>query len=188
MTTLTPLEIDGAWLLEPSRHADERGWFEEWFKKSFTVRVTGYFFEPVQANISKSSSGVIRGIHYSTAPNGQGKLVTVMNGAINDYVVDLSPSSPTYGKWVTRELTAENGLAMLIGPHMGHAFQALSDDTVVSYLVTAEYDPVSEKAISPYCPQIGIQWHPSLPAMVSEKDRMAPTLEEQQLADELPLQ
>jgi len=75
---------------------------------------------------------------------------------------------------------------MLIGPHMGHAFQALTDDTVVSYLVTAEFDPQSEKGISPFCPEIGIEWDGALPRLVSDKDVAAPTLSQQAAAGQLP--
>jgi dTDP-4-dehydrorhamnose 3,5-epimerase len=173
---VTPLAIDGAWLVEPIRHADDRGWFQEWFKRSAIHEKTGYQFEPVQSNISKSAAGVIRGIHFSIAPRGQGKLVTVMAGEIDDYVVDINPGSSTFGKWVRERLTADNGRSMLIGPHMGHAFQALTDDTVVSYLVTAEFDPITETGISPFCPEVNIEWDNGLPKLASTKDRDAPTL------------
>lgn len=173
---VTPLALDGAWLVEPTRHADDRGWFQEWFKRSAIQEKTGYEFEPVQSNISKSAAGVIRGIHFSTAPRGQGKLVTVMSGEIDDYVVDIDPSSSTFGKWVRERLTADNGRSMLIGPHMGHAFQALTDDTVVSYLVTAEFDPIAEQGITPFCPRIGITWNNALPAVTSYKDKSSPNL------------
>lgn len=174
---VAPLAIDGAWLVEPTRHADDRGWFQEWFKQSAIHEKTGYQFEPVQSNISKSAAGVIRGIHFSTAPRGQGKLVTVMAGEIDDYVVDINPGSSTFGKWVRERLTSDNGRSMLIGPHMGHAFQALTDDTVVSYLVTAEFDPITEKGISPFCPEVNIEWDKSLPPLVSDKDRESPHLD-----------
>lgn len=173
---VTPLAIDGAWLVEPTRHADDRGWFQEWFKQSAIHAKTGYQFVPVQTNISKSAAGVIRGIHFSTAPRGQGKLVTVMAGEIDDYVVDINPGSSTFGKWVRERLTADNGRSMLIGPHMGHAFQALTDNTVVSYLVTAEFDPISETGITPFCPKIGIVWNESLPALTSDRDKLLPNL------------
>jgi dTDP-4-dehydrorhamnose 3,5-epimerase len=184
--SVTSLAVKGAWLVEPKRHADDRGWFQEWFKQSAVREATGYLFEPVQTNISKSAAGVIRGIHYSIAARGQGKLVTVMSGAIDDYVIDINPSSSTFGTWVRERLTADNGRAMLIGPHMGHAFQALTDDTVVSYLVTAEFDPQSEKGISPFCPEIGIEWDEALPRLVSDKDVAAPTLGQQAAAGQLP--
>jgi dTDP-4-dehydrorhamnose 3,5-epimerase len=184
--SVTPLAVNGAWIVEPRRHADDRGWFQEWFKQSAVREATGYLFEPVQTNISKSAAGVIRGIHYSTAARGQGKLVTVMVGAIDDYVVDIDPSSSTFGSWARERLTADNGRVMLIGPHMGHAFQALTDDTIVSYLVTAEFDPESERGISPFCPEVGIKWDEALPRLVSGKDASAPTLGQQAAAGQLP--
>ena len=139
-----PLDISGAWLINGHRFADERGWFQEWFKYSALFDATGVQFAPVQANISRSAAGVIRGIHYSTAEHGQGKLVTVMAGEVDDYVIDLRPGSPTFGQWRRVRLSSDNGNALLLDPHLGHAFQARTDDTVVSYLVTAEFDPEAE--------------------------------------------
>ena len=95
---IEPLSIAGAWRISGRRFADDRGWFQEWFKRSALLEATGYDFAPVQTNISRSAANVVRGIHYSTAPNGQGKLVTVMNGEVDDYVIDLDPASPTFGR------------------------------------------------------------------------------------------
>lgn len=173
---VTQLDIAGAWHIKGNRIADDRGFFQEWYKFSALAEATGVVFNPVQANISRSSAGVIRGIHYSIASAGQGKLVTVMSGAIDDYVIDIRPSSPTFGQWRRVHLSSENGDALLIDPHLGHAFQALMPDTVVSYLVSAEFDPHQEKAITPFCPSLNIEWDIKSPAIVSEKDQRAQTL------------
>ena len=184
---LETLDVPGAWLLSSKKFEDDRGWFQEWFKHSHFTQQIGYNFVPVQANISYSGAGTIRGIHYSTATEGQGKLVTVMHGEIDDYAIDLNPSSPTFGKWSRVRLTSDNRRSLLLGPHMGHAFQALVPNTVVSYLVTAEFNPDAEKGITPFCPTIGIEWSTSCPPVVSPKDIEAPDLPTQQNAGNLPV-
>lgn len=183
---LTPLSVSGGWLIQGRRFADERGWFQEWFKHSALLEAIGYDFTPVQTNISKSAKHVVRGIHYSIAPLGQGKLVTVMYGEIDDYVIDINPTSSNFGKWERVRLSSETGDAVLLAPHMGHAFQALRDDTIVSYLVTAEFDPDSEKGISPLCPTVGIDWAGDVDNLLSPKDFAAPTLLQQRDAGLLP--
>lgn len=182
----TDTGIAGSWLLSPVRYADDRGWFQEWFRRSAVAEVCGYDFAPVQANISHSRRGTIRGIHYSIAPEGQAKLVTVLAGEIDDYVVDIRPQSPTFGRWVRRRLSAENGAAMLISAHLGHAFHALVDGTVVAYLVSAEYNPTAEHAITPFCAHLGIDWPDAGDHVVTDKDRNAPDLHAQRDAGRLP--
>lgn len=181
-----PLSISGAWRISGHRFTDDRGWFQEWFKHSALLEATGYDFSPVQTNISRSSANVVRGIHYSIAPNGQGKLVTVMNGEVDDYVIDLNQASVTFGQWDKVRLSSDSGDSILIAPHLGHAFQSLCDGTIVSYLVTAEFDPESEKGINPLCPTIGITWSGDIDGLVSPKDLSAPTLLQQREARLLP--
>ena len=183
---IIPLSISGAWLIEGRRFDDDRGWFQEWFKKSVVFSQTGFDFSPVQTNISKSAAGSIRGIHYSIAPQGQGKLVTVMSGAIDDFVIDVRPSSPTFGQWEKVRLDSLTGGALLLSPNLGHAFQALEHDTVVSYLVTAEFNPEAEKGITPFCPKLAITWDSTIAPLVSQKDTDAPTLTDQHSAGNLP--
>jgi dTDP-4-dehydrorhamnose 3,5-epimerase len=178
--------ISGSWLITPRRHEDDRGWFQEWFKYSELLNATGYDFSPVQANISQSKRGTIRGIHYSTAAVGQAKLVTVLAGEIDDYVVDLRPTSSTFGQWERIRLSAENGKTVLLSAHLGHAFHALSDNTVVNYLVTAEYNPKAELGITPFCPQLAIDWADTGGFSVAPKDSEAPHLFAQRDAGKLP--
>ena len=184
---ITPLSIPGAWLIEGRRFEDDRGWFQEWFKKSAVLAQTGFDFNPVQTNISKSAAGSIRGIHYSIAPLGQGKLITVMSGAIHDYVIDVRPTSSTFGRWEKVPLDSRSGGSLLLSPNLGHAFQALEDDTIVSYLVTAEFNPEAEKGITPFCPKLAIKWDTTITPLVSQKDVDAPTLADQHLAGNLPM-
>jgi dTDP-4-dehydrorhamnose 3,5-epimerase len=181
------LSIHGAWVLQSQVFADERGTFSEWFKSSLLTELTGVPFEPQQANVSVSHAGVIRGIHYSLAPHGQAKLVTVMSGSILDFAVDVRIGSPTFGKYEAVQLVAGDGKTMCLQSNMAHAFQALEDNTVVSYLVSSEYSPTEEKEISPVCPILQIKWAQNLPLILSEKDRSAPTLSQQSEAGFLPL-
>ena len=181
------LEIKGAWHIEPTRHRDDRGWFQEWFKHSSLRDASGYDFAPVQANISHSARGTIRGIHYSIAPQGQAKLVTVLHGEIDDYVIDIRPSSPTYGQWERIRLSADNGCSVLLSAHLGHAFHALANNTVVNYLVTAEYNPTAEHGITPMCPHLAIDWADTGEFLLAPKDEQAPDLHAQHNAGLLPI-
>ena len=184
--TAKPLSIHGAWLLQSRVFADDRGTFSEWFKSSLLTELTGETFEPVQANVSVSNVGVIRGIHYSLAPRGQAKLVTVLQGSIMDVAIDARVGSPTFGQYVSVELHAGDGQTMFLRSDMAHAFQALEDNTVVSYLVSSEYSPTDEKEISPMCSTLNIQWAKNLQVVLSEKDRIAPNITQQSAANLLP--
>lgn len=177
MAKLTPLEIEGAWLFESPSHGDERGYFREWFKSTIIVETLGRDFEVAQSNLSRSKKGVVRGIHFSTAPQGQAKWVTCANGALWDVVVDIRPNSPTFKHWTAVELRAESGKALFISEGLGHAFVALEDETVISYLLSSPYSPNDEFAVNPQDPEIAITW-PQLPLSFSPKDAAAPTLKE----------
>jgi dTDP-4-dehydrorhamnose 3,5-epimerase len=183
---VSSLSIQGAWLITPQRHSDNRGWFQEWFKRSELLEKTGYDFIPLQANTSCSAKGTIRGVHYTTAPNGQAKLVTVLDGEIDDYVVDIRPSSPTFGKWERVRLSADNGYSILLSAHLGHAFHSLTDRTIVSYLVTAEYNPLAEHGVTPMCPHLAIDWADTGEFLLAPKDEQASDLHTQRNAGLLP--
>jgi dTDP-4-dehydrorhamnose 3,5-epimerase len=108
---LKPLGIEGAWLAESPVWSDDRGFFHEWFKSADVKNVTGRDFGIEQANISQSQRGVIRGIHYSLAPQGQAKWITCVNGSIRDVIVDIRPNSPTFGNSVHVDLDGQDGKA-----------------------------------------------------------------------------
>ena len=182
-----PLSIHGAWLLKSQVFADDRGTFSEWFKSSLLTELTGESFVPVQANVSVSNAGVIRGIHYSLAPSGQAKLVTVLRGSIMDVAIDARVGSPNFGKYESAELRAGDGQTMFLRSDMAHAFQALEDNTVVSYLVSSEYSPIHEKEISPMCPILNVQWSKKLLAVFSEEDQLAPSTVQQAESNLLPI-
>jgi dTDP-4-dehydrorhamnose 3,5-epimerase len=178
--SFTPLGIDGVWLFESPVYRDDRGLFREWFKSEVTEALAGRKFEVEQANFSLSSKGTLRGIHYSLAPRGQAKWITCMNGLIKDVIVDIRPSSPTFGKWIEVELSGDSGKAVFIGEGLGHGFLALEDQTIVSYLVSTPFSIENEYEINPLDEAIGINWEIDLASIkISEKDRMAPTLSEQ---------
>ena len=184
---LTPLGIEGTWLAESPLWSDERGFFREWFKSEDVLAATGINFSIQQANISQSQRGVIRGIHYSLAPEGQAKWVTCVNGSIRDVIVDIRPSSPTFGKSVFVELNGLDGRAVLIGPGLGHGFASLADSSTIAYLLSSPYSPTEEFEINPLDPDLGIDWGVDSPEVsLSEKDKMALSLSERHKEDKLP--
>jgi dTDP-4-dehydrorhamnose 3,5-epimerase len=184
---LRPLEIEGAWEAESPIWSDDRGFFREWFKSEDIKNATGRDFEIEQANISLSSRGTLRGIHYSIAPRGQAKWVTCVSGSIKDVIVDIRPESPTFGKWVDVELRGDSGRAVLISEGLGHGFIALEDNTAVAYLVSTPFSPGHEFEINPLDQEIAINWGMQLSELkISDKDMNAPSLQERLSEGKLP--
>jgi dTDP-4-dehydrorhamnose 3,5-epimerase len=184
---LTPLGIEGVWLAESSVWSDERGFFREWFKTEDINKATGRNFNVEQANISSSTKGTLRGIHYSLAAKGQAKWVTCVSGLIKDVIVDIRPTSKTYGKWVEIELSGTSGNAVLIGEGLGHGFVSFADVSMVAYLVSSPFSPSEEFEINPLDQAIGINWGLPLSELkISDKDKNAPTLEERKIEEKLP--
>ena len=184
---LMPLGIDGAWVAESSVWSDDRGFFREWFKSDEIKNATGRDFEVEQANVSLSSAGTLRGIHYSIAPRGQAKWITCVSGSIQDVIVDIRPDSKTFGKWLDIELKCDSGKSVLISERLGHGFLALEDNTAVAYLVSTPFSPTDEFEINPLDEEIGINWGMDLSSLkISEKDKIAPTLAERILEGRLP--
>lgn len=181
------LGIDGAWICRSNIHVDERGKFQEWFKEQAVFAKTGFDFSVAQANLSHSKFGVVRGIHYSLAPKGQAKWVTCISGAIQDVVLDIRTTSPTYGEHVSVNLEAGSGKAILIEPKLAHGFVALEENTIVAYLVSSPYSPSEEFEINPLDPELGIEWGlPINQLIISEKDRIAPGLAERKSQGNIP--
>ena len=173
----TQLEIEGAWLAESSVWKDDRGFFREWFKVEDIESVTGEDFGIEQANISVSSKGTLRGIHYSIAPRGQAKWITCVSGSIQDVIVDIRPSSKTFGQWIEVELQGASGKSVFISQGLGHGFLALEDHTAVAYLVSTPYAPDHEFEINPLDKEIGIHWNLDQEVLkISDKDKSAPDL------------
>ena len=184
---LTPLGIEGAWLADSPVWSDDRGFFREWFKSEDVKAATGREFGIEQANISLSSSGTLRGIHYSINSYGQAKWVTCVSGSIQDVVVDIRMKSKTYGKWLDVELKGNSGKALFLSEGLGHGFLALEDNTTVAYLVSTPFSPKDEFEINPFDESIGINWSLDLSALkVSNKDKNAPNLASRLAEGKLP--
>lgn len=164
-------------LIKPRRFADERGWFSETYKRRQAAEL-GLTEEFVQDNHSLSRpAGTLRGLHFQTPPHAQAKLVRCLAGRIMDYAVDLRRGSPTYGRWVSAELTAENGWQLYVPVGFAHAFLTLEPDTEVAYKVSDYYAPKCDGGIRFDDPQIGITW-PIAPdqLVLSSKDTALPRL------------
>jgi len=166
-----PTEIEGVWIIEPRVFEDARGYFmETWRQEDFDAHVGKTVF--VQDNQSKSSRGVLRGLHYQKGADSQAKLVRVLQGCVVDVAVDLRKDSPTFGKHVAVELSEENKRQLFIPRGFAHGFQVLSDTAVFTYKVDNRYAPQSEASIRYDDPEIGIDWPIKDPAevLLSEKD------------------
>ena len=170
-------EIEGPLLLTPRRHGDARGFFSEVFRQDAFNEAAGPT-RFVQDNHSVSSvKGVLRGLHFQRPPFAQGKLVRVARGAVLDVVVDVREGSPTYGRHVTAELSADNWRQLWAPPGFLHGFCTLTDETEFLYKVTAFYSAPHDGAVAFGDPDIGVEWpFPAEALTVSEKDRNAPRL------------
>lgn len=175
--TFKRLSIPDVILVEPMVFYDARGFFKEMYKKT-DFSANGIPFDFVQVNLSRSSMGVVRGLHYQLKPMEQGKLVSVVRGRIFDVAVDIRRGSPWFGKYVAVELSEENHYALWIPPGFAHGFQALENDTLVLYLVTKEYSPAHERCIRWDDPEIGINWPIREGVILSDKDKKGAFLRE----------
>ncbi|GAB5378351.1 MAG: dTDP-4-dehydrorhamnose 3,5-epimerase [Acuticoccus sp.] len=174
---VTPLDIGEVLLIKPRRFGDDRGWFEEtWNQKRLSDE--GLEADFVQDNQSLSRTvGTIRGLHFQAPPFAQAKLVRVAQGSVLDVAVDIRKSSPTYGKWVSAELSAENGAQLFVPRGFAHAFVTREPDTVVCYKVDGFYDKASEGGIRFDDPDLAIDWGIDLKdAVLSAKDLALGTL------------
>ena len=171
-------KIPGVVIIEPRLFPDARGYFFESFsKREFEEKVGKIEF--VQDNESKSSYGVLRGLHFQKPPYAQSKLVRVVKGAVLDVAVDIRKGSPTYGQHVAVELTEDNHLQFFIPQGFAHGFAVLTDEVIFQYKCDNFYAPASEGAIAWDDPDLGIDWRvPAEKVILSEKDRRHPRLKE----------
>ena len=167
--------LPGVLVIEPSVFGDARGWFMEAWRSS-AAAAGGLPARFVQANVSKSGPGVLRGLHHQF-PRPQGKLVSVLQGAAFDVAVDIRPDSPTFRQWVGVELSAENHRQLWVPEGFAHGFCTLGEVTLLHYLCTDEYVAENDAAIAWDDPDIGVEW-PIAPAALSAKDAAAPRLAE----------
>lgn len=171
-------DIEGVVIIEPRIFEDSRGYFFESFsEREFLEKVCNTHF--VQDNESKSSYGVVRGLHFQLPPHAQSKLVRVVEGKVLDVAVDIRRGSPTFGKYVAVELSAENHRQLFIPRGFAHGFAVLSETAVFQYKCDNYYAPQSEGAIAWNDAEIGIDWRiPADKVILSAKDMLHPTLAE----------
>ncbi|TAK79437.1 MAG: dTDP-4-dehydrorhamnose 3,5-epimerase [Gammaproteobacteria bacterium] len=170
----TPLAIPEVILVEPTLFGDSRGFFAETYKAN-EFKANGIMPDFVQDNHSKSKAGVLRGLHFQNNPKAQGKLVRVVSGSVFDVAVDIRKGSPTFGKWVSAVLSADNHHMLWVPPGFAHGVLVLEDNTHLLYKVTEFYSPEHDRSVRWDDPAIGIQWPMSQPEL-SEKDLKAPFL------------
>ena len=170
----TPLALPDVLLIEPRVFTDDRGWFTESFNARSFAEATGLDVNFVQDNHSRSSRGVLRGLHYQLPPAPQGKLVRAVAGAIFDVAVDIRKSSPTYGRWVAEVLSAENMKQLWVPAGFAHGFVALADGTEVLYKTTDFYHKAAERSIRWDDPDLAIDWPKELTPLLAPKDATAP--------------
>ena len=183
---IEPLSIEGAFVVTPRQFPDDRGVFLELFRGDRLAEHLGHRPDIVQANISVSSRGTVRGIHFADVPPGQAKFVTCVTGALVDYVVDIRVGSPTFGQWEAVRLDATDRRAVYLPEGMGHAFCALEDGTTAMYLCTAVYNPTGEHGVTPLDPAIGLTLAGGVTPLLSPKDAAAPTLADAERTGLLP--
>ncbi len=182
----TRLAIPDVVLIEPKVFGDARGFFYESFNQRVFNQVTGTDHQFVQDNHSRSSKGVLRGLHYQIQ-QPQGKLVRVVQGAVFDVAVDIRKSSPTFGQWVGIELSADNHRQLWVPPGFAHGFLVLSESAEFLYKTTDYYAPQYEKCIAWNDPEIGIVWPPSEGApLLSAKDLQGVALSAAHVFDAWP--
>ena len=177
--TFTRTAIPDVVIIEPKVHGDSRGYFVETFRQDKLEEFLGYQINFCQDNESKSSKGVLRGLHYQLPPHAQTKLVRVISGRVLDVAVDIRKNSPTFGKYVAVELSGENKKQLLIPRGFAHGFVVLEDDTVFAYKVDNYYSPQCDRGIAFDDENLNIDWilnHNEL--SLSAKDTKQPKLNE----------
>jgi dTDP-4-dehydrorhamnose 3,5-epimerase len=175
----TKTEISDVIIIEPKIYGDERGYFVETFRLDKLEEFLGYKINFCQDNESKSSRGVLRGLHYQLAPFAQTKLVRVIKGRVLDVAVDIRKGSKTFGKYVSVELSDENKKQILVPRGFAHGFVVLEDETIFAYKVDNYYSPQNDRGIAYDDSSLGIDWSISTNELnLSEKDKKQPKLSE----------
>lgn len=174
--------IEGVLIIEQKVFGDHRGYFFESFNEREFALKTGQVLHFVQDNESKSCYGVVRGLHFQKGEKAQAKLVRVIKGRVLDVAVDIRPDSPTFGKYVSAELTAENHRQFFIPKGFAHGFAVLSPEVVFQYKCDEFYCPEAEGAIAWDDPDLAIDWKlPAEDVILSDKDRKHPRLKDAEL-------
>lgn len=170
-------ELDNVIIIEPKVFGDDRGYFMETFRQDRFEEFIGFSVNFCQDNESKSSYGVLRGLHYQLAPYAQSKLVRVIKGKVLDVAVDIRKGSPTFGKYISVKLSEDNKRQLFIPRGFAHGFVVLSDEAIFAYKVDNYYSPESDRGIAYNDPIIGIDWEIDTQAIIlSNKDNSQPFL------------
>ncbi|WP_066947927.1 dTDP-4-dehydrorhamnose 3,5-epimerase family protein [Streptomyces lushanensis] len=180
------LAVAGAFEFTPEVYSDERGTFVSPLQHSAFVAAVGHGLTVAQTNHSRSARGVLRGIHFTTTPPGQAKYVYCARGRAMDVVVDIRVGSPTFGRWDVVHMDPRTFRAAYFPVGVGHAFLALEDDTVMSYLVSSAYRAELEQAIDPFDGSLGLPWPQDMEFVISGRDKVAPGLAQAEAAGGLP--
>ena len=181
----TETKVPGAWIGTPVQRPDDRGLFLEMYKGTTFAATIGHPLTVAQVNNSISRKDVLRGIHYAVVPPGQAKFVSCPRGAGLDFVVDIRDGSPTFGTWDVVRIDDTGRRGVYVAEGIGHAFLALTDEASLLYLCSTEYDPAREFTISPFDPDLAIDWGVAAP-ILSDRDRDAPTVKEARELGRLP--
>jgi len=177
-----PQSIPDVLVIEPKVHGDHRGYFVETFRQDKFEQALGYKVNFVQDNESKSSKGVLRGLHFQLAPHAQSKLVRVIEGSVLDIAVDIRQGSPTFGQHVAVELSGDNKKQIFVPRGFAHGFVVLTDTATFAYKVDNYYSPECDRGLAFDDKELNIDWILSADSLsLSEKDTKQPTLAE--LAD-----
>ena len=171
---ISETKLKDAFIIDPTIHDDQRGYFFEGFNRQRLVEDTGYDFSIAQVNHSHSSKHILRGLHYQLE-NVQAKLIWVTLGEIFDVIVDLRRSSPHFGQWCGFTLSADNGRRLMVPEGFAHGFLVLSDMADITYLTSDMHNPAAERALRWNCPDVSIKW-PVIDPALNERDAKAPGL------------
>lgn len=180
------LTITGAYEFVPPTFADNRGMFAAPYQGEALAKALGRPMHVAQTNHSISRRGAIRGVHFADVPPSQAKYIYCPRGSLLDVVIDVRVGSPTFGQWDAVRLDPIECRALYLAEGLGHAFVALEDDTVMSYLCSEPFAPQREHGISPLDPALALPWPDDIEQVLSDKDRQAPTLAEAKAAGILP--
>jgi dTDP-4-dehydrorhamnose 3,5-epimerase len=180
------LSIRGSFEIIPQQFPDDRGVFLESFRGDLLAGAIGHRLDIIQTNVSVSSRGTVRGIHFADVPPSQAKYITALSGSFIDFIVDIRAGSPTFGQWESALLDTISHRAIYLSEGLGHAICALEDDSAAMYLCSTTYDPAREHAINPLDPDLGLVLPEGFTPLLSPKDAAAPSLAQAQASGLLP--
>ena len=181
------LNIEGSFEITPRQFPDDRGVFLESFRGDKLAEAIGHRLDIIQTNVSVSSRGTVRGVHFADVPPSQAKYVTALSGSFIDFVIDIRVGSPTFGQWDSLLLDTIDRRAIYLAEGLGHAICCLEDNSTVMYLCSATHDPTREHAVNPLDPELGLALPAGITPVLSAKDAAAPSLGEAAAQGLLPL-